>query len=154
MRQEGDIVVVSVHWGGNWGHQIPSDQRRFAHQLIEEGLADVIHGHSSHHFKGIEIYRGKPILYGCGDFINDYEGIGGYEEYRGDLALMYFLTFDVAGRTLSRLEITPLQMKGFQLHRASTRDCQWIAASLTHEGRTLGTTASVLDGDTLRIELP
>ncbi|MFZ1864344.1 MAG: CapA family protein [Polyangiales bacterium] len=153
LRQEGDIVVVSIHWGGNWGYQVPSDQRSFAHRLIEEGLVDVIHGHSSHHPKGIEIHRGKPILYGCGDFINDYEGIGGYEEYRGDLALMYFLSFDVTDQTLSRLEITPLQMTRFQLHRASTRDCEWIAASLAREGRALGTTASCVDGDTLRVDL-
>ena len=35
---------------------------------------DVIHGHSSHHVKAIEVYNGKLVLYGCGDFRNDYEG--------------------------------------------------------------------------------
>ena len=86
-RQPGDVLIASIHWGGNWGYRIPADQRRFAHALIDGGF-DVVHGHSSHHPKGIEIYRRKLILYGCGDFINDYEGISGNEEYRGDLALM------------------------------------------------------------------
>lgn len=35
-------------------------------------------------------YRGTPILHGCGDFLDDYEGIVGYEEFRGDLALRPF----------------------------------------------------------------
>ena len=53
-----------------------------------------MHGHSSHHVKAIEVFRGRLILYGCGDFLTDYEGVGGYEEFRGDLALMYFVELD------------------------------------------------------------
>ena len=47
----------------------------------------VVHGHSSHHPRPLEIYRGKPVLYGCGDLINDYEGIGGYERFHDELRL-------------------------------------------------------------------
>ncbi|HER62854.1 MAG TPA: CapA family protein, partial [Desulfobacteraceae bacterium] len=90
VRQPGDIVVVSIHWGGNWGYGIPEEQRRFARLLIDGAGADLIHGHSSHHVKGIEVYRNKLILYGCGDFLNDYEGISGHEQFRADLTLMYF----------------------------------------------------------------
>jgi len=36
---ENDIVIVSIHWGSNWGHEIPKDHRRFAHALVER--ADV-----------------------------------------------------------------------------------------------------------------
>jgi poly-gamma-glutamate synthesis protein (capsule biosynthesis protein) len=151
MRHDGDLVVVSVHWGGNWGYSIPPDQRGFAHRLIDQGAADVVHGHSSHHPKGIEIYRGKPVLYGCGDFINDYEGIGGYEQFRGDLALMYFATLDATDRTLMELEITPLQMKRFQLHRASDRDAGWVRDTLDREGRPLGTTVSLGESNLLRV---
>ena len=46
--------------------------------LIEEAGVPVVHGHSSHHPKAIEVYEGRLILYGCGDFLNDYEGIAGY----------------------------------------------------------------------------
>ncbi|MBC7235480.1 MAG: CapA family protein, partial [Chloroflexi bacterium] len=76
VKRESDIVVCSIHWGSNWGYEIPIEHVRFAHGLIDEAGVDVIHGHSSHHVKGIEVYKGKPILYGCGDLINDYEGIG------------------------------------------------------------------------------
>lgn len=56
-----------------------------AHRLVDAGVVDVIHGHSSHHPRGVEVYGGRVILYGCGDFVNDYEGISGHERYRDDL---------------------------------------------------------------------
>jgi poly-gamma-glutamate synthesis protein (capsule biosynthesis protein) len=76
MTRPEDIVVASIHWGRNWGYDIPPDQIEFAHKLIDEAGVDVIHGHSSHHVKGLEVYKDKPIIYGAGDFLNDYEGIG------------------------------------------------------------------------------
>lgn len=67
-KRSGDVVVLSIHWGGNWGYAVPPAQRSFAHALIDAGV-DVVHGHSSHHPKGIEVYRDRLILYGCGDFL-------------------------------------------------------------------------------------
>ena len=75
-------MVASVHWGSNWGYDIPREQTVFAHRLIDEAGVDIIHGHSSHHVRAIEVYKDRLILYGCGDFLNDYEGISGYEEFR------------------------------------------------------------------------
>lgn len=54
-RRPGDVVVVSIHWGPNWGYNVPKDMRRFAHQLIDAGAANIVHGHSSHHPMGIEV---------------------------------------------------------------------------------------------------
>ena len=88
VARTGDIVVVSIHWGPNWGYHVPFSHRRFARALIDRAGVHVIHGHSSHHSLGIEVYRNRPILYGCGDLINDYEGIRGYEQYRPDLGLL------------------------------------------------------------------
>jgi poly-gamma-glutamate capsule biosynthesis protein CapA/YwtB (metallophosphatase superfamily) len=65
-RGAGDRVVISLHWGGNWGLEIPREHREFAHRLIDLGAADIVHGHSSHHPMPMEVYRGKLILYGCG----------------------------------------------------------------------------------------
>jgi hypothetical protein len=72
-----------------------------------DGGVDVVHGHSSHHPRPIEVYRNRLILYGCGDFINDYEGILGHEEYLPELTLMYFPTFDAASGELRELRMTP-----------------------------------------------
>lgn len=138
-RRPRDVIIVSVHWGPNWGYDIPQAQRHFAHSLIERADVSVIHGHSSHHAKGIEVYRGRLILYGCGDFINDYEGIRGYEDYRGDLALMYFADIDPASSTLSAATIVPLQMRKFSLLRASGPDIDWIRQTLDRESRRFGT---------------
>ena len=79
VRQPGDVLVASIHWGSNWGCRVPGQFRDFAHALVDGGF-DLIYGHSSHHPRGFEIYSERLILYGCGDFLNDYEGIRGFEE--------------------------------------------------------------------------
>lgn len=138
-RQRGDIVVVSMHWGGNWGFDIPAEERAFAHRLIDAGGADIIHGHSSHHVKGIEVRRGKLILYGCGDFLNDYEGIAGYEEYRPDLSLMYFPDLDPGTGELRELRAVPMRIRRFRVERAPAHGESWLRDTLEREGRGLGT---------------
>jgi poly-gamma-glutamate capsule biosynthesis protein CapA/YwtB (metallophosphatase superfamily) len=139
LRQPGDLVVVSMHWGANWDFAIPREQREFAHTLIDAGGADVVHGHSSHHVKGIEVYRGKLVLYGCGDFLNDYEGIGGKERFRGDLALMYFPLLDAASGELRELRAVPMRMRRLRLERADADAAAWLRATLAREGQPLGT---------------
>ncbi len=134
----GDVVVLSIHWGGNWGYEVNRAEREFAHAVVEDAGVDVLHGHSSHHPKGIEIHRDRPILYGCGDFINDYEGIGGREEFRAELTLMYFVALDARG-ALERLELVPMRMRRFRLQRADGRERDWLAAMLRREGKRLGT---------------
>ena len=138
-KRPGDIVVLSIHWGPNWGYDIADEQVAFAHRLIESGAADLIHGHSSHHVKGIEVYRQKLILYGCGDFINDYEGISGYEEFRDDLVLMYFPVVRAADGTLAGLDMVPLQIRRMRLHHAPPADASWLADTLNREGKRFGT---------------
>jgi poly-gamma-glutamate synthesis protein (capsule biosynthesis protein) len=133
-----DLVVVSVHWGPNWGYAVPDAQRTFAHTLIDQAGVSIVHGHSSHHPKAIEVYRDRLILYGCGDFLNDYEGISGYEKYRDDLVLMYFADIDPAG-TLAALEIVPLQIRKFQLVYPSKDDICWMQHTLDRESRSFHT---------------
>jgi len=151
VKRPDDLVVASIHWGGNWDYAIGAAERRFAHRLIDAAGVDVVHGHSSHHPKAIEVHAGKLVLYGCGDFVNDYEGISGYESYRGDLGLMYFPTFDAATGTLVRLELVATQMRRFRVQRASVEDAQWLAEFLEREGRPFGTRASLREDG--RIEL-
>jgi poly-gamma-glutamate capsule biosynthesis protein CapA/YwtB (metallophosphatase superfamily) len=93
----------------------------------------VVHGHSSHHAKAIEVYHKRLILYGCGDFLNDYEGIRGYEKYRGDLSLMYFADIEPTTGNLAALEIVPLQIRNFQLNRPSRQDIEWMQQMLQRE---------------------
>jgi poly-gamma-glutamate capsule biosynthesis protein CapA/YwtB (metallophosphatase superfamily) len=139
IKQPGDLVVVSLHWGSNWGYDIPAEHQLFARTLIDRANVSVIHGHSSHHAKAIEVYHKRLILYGCGDFLNDYEGIPGYEEFRSDLAQMYFADIEPATGNLAAFEIIPLQIRNFRLNPASGRDIEWLQQTLNRESLRFGT---------------
>ncbi|HMM45885.1 MAG TPA: CapA family protein [Candidatus Macondimonas sp.] len=131
LRQAGDVVIASIHWGGNWGYAIPASHRAFAHGLIDMAGVDVIHGHSSHHPMGLEVYRGRPVFYGCGDLVNDYEGIAGFEDFHPELALLYLVTLTEGG--LHRLELVPLQRLRFCLRRATQAQAPWLRQKLATE---------------------
>ena len=129
-NRDGDRLVASIHWGSNWGYEVTDEFVSFAHSLINLGV-DVVFGHSSHHFRPIEVYRGRPILYGAGDLINDYEGIEPYEGFRHDLSLMYFVDFDDRLGPLSRLTMAPMRVRRFRLERASPEETDWVCDTLT-----------------------
>ena len=133
-KQPGDLVVVSVHWGSNWGYDVAPEQRRFAHALIDGGV-DIVHGHSSHHARPVEIYRDKLVVYGCGDFVNDYEGISGYEGFRDDLRVMYFASLDPASGVLLYLRMAVMKTHRLSLRHASRSDVQWLQGVLDHVSR-------------------
>ncbi|MDO8458772.1 MAG: CapA family protein [Burkholderiaceae bacterium] len=125
-RAPGDLVLISIHWGGNWGLDVPSAHRDFAHRLIDLGAADIVHGHSSHHPMPVEVYRSKLILYGCGDLINDYEGIGARGSLRSDVGCLYFATLALAGGHLQQLDIIPFQLKRFRLSKTDPSARSWL----------------------------
>jgi poly-gamma-glutamate capsule biosynthesis protein CapA/YwtB (metallophosphatase superfamily) len=133
VRRTGDIVVASIHWGPNWGYHVPTAHRRFAHALIDRAGVALVHGHSSHHPLAIEAHNGGLVLYGCGDFLTDYEGISGHEDYRPDLSLMYFADVDPQTGVVAALEMTPLQMRRFQLTSPAAADVAWLAERLNRE---------------------
>ena len=150
IKQPGDVTVASIHWGPNWGYEIPAEQIRFAHRLIDGGV-DLVHGHSSHHVKAIEVYRDRLILYGCGDFLTDYEGIRGYERYRGDLALMYLAQVDPREGRLVGLRLVPLQARRFRLSRVSAADARWLCELLNRLGAPFGTHVQLEDDNSMTL---
>lgn len=150
-RDAGDVVVASLHWGGNWGYRIDDSQRRFARALIDEARVDVVHGHSSHHPLGIEIYRGRPIMYGCGDLINDYEGIGGHEELRPGLGLIYLPTFAPASAIMTGMQLEVWQVHRFRLVTPPDADVDWLTERLARESRPFGTTIARIGPQRLRV---
>ncbi|GAB3392978.1 CapA family protein [Azotobacter armeniacus] len=145
-RRPGDRVVVALHWGGNWGFSVPIEQRHFAHALIDEAGVDLVHGHSSHHVKGIEVYRQRLILYGCGDLLDDYEGIDDHDAWRGDLGLLYFADLGADGR-LQALELVPTRQWRFSLRYAEGKDRQWLRDTLNRECARFGCRLCDGDGD-------
>lgn len=139
VKRGGDLALASIHWGGNWGFEVPEEQIDFAHGLIDVAGIDIVHGHSSHHVKAIEIYRGKPVLYGCGDFLNDYEGISGYRQFRGELSFMYFTDSDAATGELRRLRLVPTRVRNFRVGRADEGEARWLIDTMNWEGKRFGT---------------
>src|SRR5690606_18800550 len=131
------VSVVSIHWGSNWGYGIPAEHVEFAHRLVDRGV-DIVHGHSSHHPRPIEVYRGRLILYGCGDLVNDYEGIGGYEEFRDDLRLVYLVSVDAATGALVRLWMAPMRARRLRLEHASADDARYLQDTLTRASAPFG----------------
>jgi poly-gamma-glutamate capsule biosynthesis protein CapA/YwtB (metallophosphatase superfamily) len=85
------------------------------------------------------VYKEKLIIYGAGDLINDYEGITGYEQYRGDLSLMYFAEIDTSTRNLRSLKLIPVKMHRFRLTRVSANEAGWLHEMLGSEYRKMGT---------------
>jgi poly-gamma-glutamate synthesis protein (capsule biosynthesis protein) len=136
LKGPGDVAIVSAHWGSNWGYDVDAAQIRFAHRLIDEGV-DLVHGHSSHHPRPIEVYRGKLIMYGCGDTIDDYEGISTFEAFRHELRLLYFASVDSECGTVLRM--VPMRMRRMRLERAPDQDAEWLHATVAEMSRRFGT---------------
>ncbi|MEN6313637.1 MAG: CapA family protein [Clostridiaceae bacterium] len=70
LRGQVDLLAVSLHWGTEDSFTVTPEQIEFARKLIDDG-ADIILGHHPHQFQGMEIYKGKPILYSMGNFLFD-----------------------------------------------------------------------------------
>jgi poly-gamma-glutamate capsule biosynthesis protein CapA/YwtB (metallophosphatase superfamily) len=154
VRRAGDIALVSIHWGPNFGYGVPEIRRRFAHALIDRAGVSVVHGHSAHHPQAAEVHDGRLVLYGCGDLINDYEGIGGLEEFRGDLVAAYAPSLDPATGALTSLAISAFRIRRFQLARASHEEFAWMHQRLAREYGRFGLQLNAGDDGLLRIELP
>lgn len=137
-RRPGDRVVLSFHWGANWVDRVPDVHRLFARRVIDLCAADLVHGHSSHHPLPVEIHAGKLILYGCGDLINDYEGILPPGPLRSDIGCLYAVTLAQEDGRLRALEIVPYQLRRFRLGRIDADASQWLHDLLTSGSLALG----------------
>jgi poly-gamma-glutamate capsule biosynthesis protein CapA/YwtB (metallophosphatase superfamily) len=101
------------------------------------------------------VFRDRLILYGCGDFITDYEGISGYPAaagFHGDLALMYFVEMDPNSAGLITVQLVPMQMRRFRLERASAADAKWLCNLLNELGERFGTTLRLEEDNSLTLE--
>ena len=121
------LKVVSVHWGPNYRWHPASEIVNLAHWMIDECGVDTIHGHSRHHVQGVEVYKGKLIVYGCGDFVDDYAVD---PEFRNDLSAAWRVT--VGGKTekkdgeseleIKKLEVFPNRIQRFKAHLLEKQD--------------------------------
>ena len=139
-RALADIVVFSIHWGPNMRQRPTQRFREFAHAVIEMG-ADIFHGHSAHIFQGIEIYRGKLIMYDTGDFIDDYY-VGPGET--NDQQLLFLVT--IAGRRIRRVEMVPVEISMCRVNIAGEDVQKEISKRFTSLSAEFGTEIEKMDG--------
>ena len=70
-KQDSNLrIIVSIHWGDEFAAYPSNAQIALAHTMVDYG-ADVILGHHSHVYQGIEEYKNALIVYGQGNFISD-----------------------------------------------------------------------------------
>lgn len=143
VRRVDDRVLVSLHWGGNWVDEVPLAHRVFAHRLIELEAADLVHGHSAHHPLPFEVHRGRLILYGCGDLVNDYEGLGPHRHFCSDVACLYAARLQADTGQLVGLDIRVLQRRRLRLGPVQPEAFEWLLGLLVPGCEALGTTLAV-----------
>ncbi|HEU5349205.1 MAG TPA: CapA family protein [Ktedonobacterales bacterium] len=131
-----DFLIVSAHWGSNWGYIPPPEHVRFGRALIDAG-ADTVFGHSSHVCRGVEIYRGRPILYGAGNFIDDY-AVDLVE--RNDESCIFVLETDQ--HRPHHLQMYPSVIEDFHARLAPNPWAEDIARKLQRLCADLGTVAT------------
>jgi len=135
-----DLVVVSNHWGPNMRERPTPEFRSFAHAVLDAG-ADLYVGHSAHLFQGVEMYRGKPIFYDAGDFVDDYAVD---PALRNDRSALIRCAVGPAGVTEIRL--VPVLIADFQVNLAKGEEFDAIAARLQSLSAELGTRLVVREG--------
>jgi poly-gamma-glutamate capsule biosynthesis protein CapA/YwtB (metallophosphatase superfamily) len=144
-RQRADLIIVSAHVGPNWGPPSPAMQV-LARQLIDFG-ADLYWGHSNHTVQGIELYRGRPILYSTGDFVDDY-AVDPHE--RNDLSCIFQVM--VEDKQIRRLRLHPVKIGYLQVNRATGEDAAWITLWLRARCTPFGTQLQTQNGE-LQVDL-
>ena len=149
--QKPALKIFSIHWGPNYTWQPSFDIRSLAHFLIDECDVDIVHGHSAHHVQGVELYKGKLIMYGCGDFVDDYAL---NERFRNDLGAVWRVVVEEEDRSggdddggaglglrLERLEVYPTRCDRFQvtLLDREDEDHDWVRRKITALSEEMGT---------------
>ncbi|KAI9669676.1 MAG: hypothetical protein M1831_007372 [Alyxoria varia] len=123
------LKVFSVHWGPNYSWEPANEIHSLAHWLVDECGVDIIHGHSSHHVQGVEKYKDSVIIYGCGDFVDDYALVA---DYRNDLSAVWRVSVVEEGvdtkPRIEKLEVFPTKIKQFQACRLEQNeaDHEWV----------------------------
>jgi poly-gamma-glutamate capsule biosynthesis protein CapA/YwtB (metallophosphatase superfamily) len=127
-------IVFSNHWGPNMVQRPKGIFRRFARAVVDRG-ADVYYGHSAHVFQGVEIYRGKPIFYDTGDFIDDYAVD---PNLRNDRSFLFHVSMEDGD--LKRLELFPVVLHYARVEIATGDEREVVLGRMVGLSAEMGTT--------------
>jgi len=141
VRDQVDIVIVTIHWGPNMRERPTPDFVEFAHQMIDNGV-DIIHGHSAHIFQGVEVYQGGLILYDTGECVDDY-----YVDriLRNDRS--FFFIVEVNKKGFQQLRLVPIFISNCQVNLAQGSDKAETLKRMQMLSAELGTNLPLNDGE-------
>jgi poly-gamma-glutamate synthesis protein (capsule biosynthesis protein) len=118
--KNADLMILSLHWGGNWPKKPSAQYQDFAHAAIERGI-HIVYGHSPHIFQAVEPYGHGWILYSAGDFLDDYavDPI-----LRNDWSFIFVV--EVQKDRVAEFQAIPVRLKYAQTHLARDREADAI----------------------------
>lgn len=125
-EHDPDLLVASLHWGPNMEAEPSERHRRFGRWLA--GRVDLIHGHSAHVFQGIELVDGTPVLYDCGDFVDD---------LRNDRGFLFEATVEDSG--IDRLWLRPVEIRDCAVHETPPGVAEWCRERMRERSAPFGT---------------
>lgn len=141
LRRHADVVIVVPHWGRDYG-DVSWTQRWMGRHLIDSG-ADAVVGHGAHVPQPVAVHRGRPILYGIGNYAF---GTPGRESFRHGLLARLV----VRGARLLRVELVPLLVQNrlveFRPERLGSREAAAMLAELDRRSRPHGARIAVRRG--------
>lgn len=145
LRPLVDVLVAYFHWGVSGLDELAEYQRLVAHDVVDHG-ADLVLGSHAHKPQGIEVYRGRAILYGLGNFAFDWTHMGGHRT--GLLARC-----DLRGGRIERAALRPVVRRDDALNQVEVVGLDHprghaVAARVEELSRGLGT-ALTARGDEL-----
>lgn len=154
LRDSVDVLIATVHWGFGFGSARAEYQRVFGHSLVDAG-ADAVLGHHVHAPQGVELYKGRPIVYSHGNFVAQQPREGISEEIR---AIYDAFSRDAFVSILSagegdrlRLSLVPIMTNESGLPAvADPANARRIAEQIIRESAGLGT-AATFDGERILV---
>ncbi|MFC6756666.1 MULTISPECIES: CapA family protein [Haloarcula] len=141
-----DLLVASLHWGPNMTTEVFDHHHEVGHWLLDRGV-DVVHGHSAHVFKAIEVADDGLLMYDCGDFVDDYAVD---DALRNDHSFLFELTVSDAG-TPQDLRLVPVEIRNCAVHLAAGDVARWCREAIRQRSREFGT-AFEREGEALLVE--
>jgi poly-gamma-glutamate synthesis protein (capsule biosynthesis protein) len=122
---EGNIVIVSIHWGGEYQAQPSPRQEHLAHALVAAG-ADLVVGHGPHVLQRIEWIAGAPVAYSLGNFLFD-------QAYPADCRQGAILRVTVCSSRVCGIEVVPTVVEDGRVQLAGSEEAEAILQRLHHK---------------------
>ena len=137
-RFDPDLLVASLHWGPN-NRTDPRDSHQAVARKLADWGVDLVQGHSSHLFQGVEVIdRGESptlVCYDMGDFVDDYAVDS---THRNDRSFLFELVVTGDGELLE-LVVRPTEIESRAVYRASRRGARWCRQTMQERSAAFGT---------------